>query len=788
MWLLVDWLIVDHWLFIAIVICRFYGGSHLVMRFAVLVHSDPLLLLFDWLLILDDLRLLLLVFAIPEVVMFHNGRFLYLVHDGAVLVAVFLACEVRLVRRVDVQVGLVTFVLVPVVLLFVVLEVLVEHAAMSVLLFLDVSRHFVLRVGGLLDVVLNVMLLLVGDAVLYAESGDLLLAQSLLLGLRGGLWLFGHGHSGHHTILAVKLFGTPAQVSGAVEARLLRLRNGLLLRLMLGSWRSVVLLLFLRLIRLRRHGFAVIFGGDMAASVNIDLPVFVVIILVSLRRDVAASIHVNIPVSSGSIRQLNEFLINSCSCRDRFWCRSSSWSGSRRIWVRCWRRRGRRIGMGYGKWGWSDSWIRFRCWSWRWCWLGLRSWGWLNRFQRLFLRFGLRFFLWFSRLGLFELLAECVSDELVLREHIEGHLSGSVVRVLRKVPIARPEILILRVVALHMVSGVVPGVLVMVNTRVLIQVIIVGVGHRIVVVIEGSLVALVLALLSDHFELLLLGSYALSPLHFRLQLLRLLYCLFVLLGLVISLRVALLWLFLLLSLRLLCMAWLWFSSRTFFRLLLIAAACLSSVLEVVLNVLILHSNPLALLLPLRCFLRLFLLLLRLFLLLGLLLVPQLLSLGRLPVMLPLAVLLVGHVGLLRLLSGSRLLVVTLTLRVVCVVSAFLSMLGFAVVALLFDVGTGFRLLLVALSLALLLISLPFGFRIRVFILGFLICVQILVVAPSALSLAVSVGELDFRLVSLVMVFGVVMLGLVVNHRCLVVVWLLVSVVLVARVRSVLIHG
>ena len=58
MWLLVDWLIVDHWLFIAIAICRFYGGSHLVMRFAVLVHSDPLLLLFDWLLILDDLRLL----------------------------------------------------------------------------------------------------------------------------------------------------------------------------------------------------------------------------------------------------------------------------------------------------------------------------------------------------------------------------------------------------------------------------------------------------------------------------------------------------------------------------------------------------------------------------------------------------------------------------------------------------------------------------------------------------------------------------------------------------------
>ena len=103
-------------------------------------------------------------------------------------------------------------------------------------------------------------------------------------------------------------------------------------------------------------------------------------------------------------------------------------------------------------------------------------------------------------------------------------------------------------------------------------------------------------------------------------------------------------------------------------------------LEVVLHVFILRSNPLAflllplllrfssLLLLLRVILLKSLLLLRLFLLFLLftagyrpLLVSQLLPLGLLPIMLPLAVLLIGHVGRLRLLLSSWMLSLVLLL-------------------------------------------------------------------------------------------------------------------------------
>ena len=144
------------------------------------------------------------------------------------------------------------------------------------------------------------------------------------------------------------------------------------------------------------------------------------------------------------------------------------------------------------------------------------------------MRLRLRFFLGL-RLGLFDFFPESMRDELVLWEHIERHLTGSVVRVFREVPFTRTVVLFLRVVALHMVRGMIPGVFVMVNTSVFIKVIIARVCHRIVIVVERSLVAFVLALLSDRFESVLFVSDTLPPLHLSLKLLRLFLSLLILL-------------------------------------------------------------------------------------------------------------------------------------------------------------------------------------------------------------------------------------------------------------------
>ena len=145
------------------------------------------------------------------------------------------------------------------------------------------------------------------------------------------------------------------------------------------------------------------------------------------------------------------------------------------------------------------------------------------------MRLRLRFFFGF-RLGLFDFFPESVRDELVLREYIERHLTSSVVRVFREVPITRTVVLFLRVVALHMVRGMIPGVFVMVNTSVFIKVIIALVCHRIIIVVERSLVAFLLALLSDRFESVLFVRDTLPPLHLSLKLLRLFRSLLILLS------------------------------------------------------------------------------------------------------------------------------------------------------------------------------------------------------------------------------------------------------------------
>ena len=61
---------------------------------------------------------------------------------------------------------LVYIVLIAVVLLLMVLEVLVQHSTVSVLLLLHVPSDLVLWMGGRLNVMLNIMVLFVGNAML----------------------------------------------------------------------------------------------------------------------------------------------------------------------------------------------------------------------------------------------------------------------------------------------------------------------------------------------------------------------------------------------------------------------------------------------------------------------------------------------------------------------------------------------------------------------------------------------------------------------------------------------
>ena len=91
-----------------------------------------------------------------------------------------------------------------------------------------------------------------------------------------------------------------------------------------------------------------------------------------------------------------------------------------------------------------------------------------------------------------------------------------------------------------------------------------------------------------------------------------------------------------------------------------------------------------------------------------------------------------------------------------------------------------------------LIGLPLRVGVRIF----LVRVQLIIIAPVTLSLAIAAGEFNFRLVSddrLVMVV-MMMLGLVVvNQRCIIVVLRLIPVIIVMLrssnlVRHVLIDG
>ena len=105
--------------------------SHFVVWPAAVVNRNPRILLLNRLLIFNNF--LRLIIAIPEVIMFHYWGFVHVVHDRAVLMAIVLAPVVGFVSWVNVEVRFVSFMFVPIALILMVLEVLVEHATVRVL-------------------------------------------------------------------------------------------------------------------------------------------------------------------------------------------------------------------------------------------------------------------------------------------------------------------------------------------------------------------------------------------------------------------------------------------------------------------------------------------------------------------------------------------------------------------------------------------------------------------------------------------------------------------------------
>lgn len=199
-----------------------------------------------------------------------------------------------------------------------------------------------------------------------------------------------------------------------------------------------------------------------------------------------------------------------------------------------------------------------------------------------------------------------------------------------------------------------------------------------------------------------------------------------------------------------------------------------------------------------------------------LLVSQLLPLRHFPIVFPLAVLLVGHVGRLRLFNRlllsrlpslvmsaalERTLILPVLLELTFFVSSWLQVVTLSL-RVIFIVVALFHMGLSVVSMVVPLVRLPLGVRIRVFIrlLVFLVRMQLIVAAPITLSLAIAAGEFNFRLVGhnrLVMICNrrpaiIKMLSLV-NQRCVIVV-LLVPVIMVTRidvvvaVRHVMIDG
>jgi len=106
---------------------------------------------------------------------------LYAMLNWFTLMVLILALVVRLMSWVQVQMRLITLTFVSIALLLMILEVVMEHAVVRILIFLNVASDLIFRVSGLLNIVLHVVILLVSDAVLDSQVSDLFWAQSLFL-------------------------------------------------------------------------------------------------------------------------------------------------------------------------------------------------------------------------------------------------------------------------------------------------------------------------------------------------------------------------------------------------------------------------------------------------------------------------------------------------------------------------------------------------------------------------------------------------------------------------------
>ena len=139
---------------------------HILVAWTV-INFDPLLFV-AWSL----LNVTWVFTTIPESVVMHLLLMLDVVFNWMVDVVPITCLEVRLVRWVQVEARFVTFVLVAIVRLFVILEIPVKHTMMFISFFLNVASDLVLWVCRRFDVVLHIVLLLVCNAMLYAQISD----------------------------------------------------------------------------------------------------------------------------------------------------------------------------------------------------------------------------------------------------------------------------------------------------------------------------------------------------------------------------------------------------------------------------------------------------------------------------------------------------------------------------------------------------------------------------------------------------------------------------------------
>lgn len=144
-----------------------------------MIDFNPFLILAR--LLLNNRTLSWLFATIPELIAGLGLLMLYAMLNWFTLMVLILALVVRLMSWVQVQMRLITLTFVAIALLLMILEVVMEHAVVRILIFLNVASDLVFRVSGLLNIVLHVVILLVSDAVLDSQVSDLFWAQSLFL-------------------------------------------------------------------------------------------------------------------------------------------------------------------------------------------------------------------------------------------------------------------------------------------------------------------------------------------------------------------------------------------------------------------------------------------------------------------------------------------------------------------------------------------------------------------------------------------------------------------------------